>query len=143
MNKQILIIDDDESTHRLVAASQNGPKSNCDSAFNGCELPQLKSTLSNHPKLAKVVAEYVSGLPATVANLQAMLQAEDIASLKRLAHQIRGAGGGYGFDEITQAAGKLEHAASISASVATLQEEASALVEILKRVEGYVERQVK
>ncbi len=40
-----------------------------------------------------------------------LLQADDLAEIQRLGHSMKGSGGGYGFDEITDIGMKIEDAA--------------------------------
>ncbi len=43
-----------------------------------------------------------------------LLQADDLAEIQRLGHSMKGSGGGYGFDEITDIGMKIEDAAKDS-----------------------------
>ena len=47
--------------------------------------------------------------------------------LRRISHGLRGAGGSYGFDDVTSSAGELEEAYLAEASGATLREAATML----------------
>jgi DNA-binding response OmpR family regulator len=58
--------------------------------------------LMSKPGTAKLVERFVAGLPQRVAALQAALSSGDLAQLKTLAHQLKGAAGGYGFTPISQ-----------------------------------------
>jgi CheY-like chemotaxis protein/HPt (histidine-containing phosphotransfer) domain-containing protein len=66
----------------------------------------LPSTYAGDPDMIDVIRRFVSSLPERVA---AMRSAEG-ASLQRLAHQLKGAAGGYGFAPITDAAARVEEA---------------------------------
>jgi HPt (histidine-containing phosphotransfer) domain-containing protein len=57
---------------------------------------------------AKLVNQFVAGLAQRMAAMHAALETSDIVKLKSLAHQLRGAAGGYGFPAIGQAAHNLE-----------------------------------
>src|ERR1700678_1450339 len=54
------------------------------------------------------VVGFVSRLPSRVGSLVALSAAQDMEELRRLVHQLKGAGAGYGFPAITQAALKAE-----------------------------------
>ncbi len=43
-----------------------------------------------------------------------LLQSRDLAEIQRLGHSMKGSGGGYGFDEITDIGAKIEEAAKES-----------------------------
>jgi len=68
----------------------------------------ISSTFANDPVMVDIVAEFVAGLPGKVAALSTLAAADNIAELRMLAHQLKGAGGTYGFDSITTEAGGLE-----------------------------------
>jgi CheY-like chemotaxis protein len=68
------------------------------------EPPPLHSTLADDPQLGEVIPRFVRGLGARAAALQDAAEKHDFANLRRLAHQLKGAAGGYGFAPITAAA---------------------------------------
>ena len=70
----------------------------------------IHSTLAGEPEMDLVIGGFVERTKATVERLRECEATGDIASLRRLAHQLRGAGGGYGFAEVTEAAAQLEAA---------------------------------
>jgi len=69
----------------------------------------LYSSLATDPDLGELVEMFVSELPARIQTLTEQDEAGDLEGLRRTAHQLRGSAGSYGFDEITQVAGLLEH----------------------------------
>ncbi len=69
----------------------------------------LVSTLADHPTLAGLVRAFVGRLPARLEQLQAAYRSSDFATLKTLAHALRGAGGTYGLAPLSEAAEDLEH----------------------------------
>ena len=68
----------------------------------------LLSDLADDPDLAELVAHFVSSLDGKMANLRARFASSDMSELAMLAHQLKGAGGGYGFPTISEAARRLE-----------------------------------
>jgi len=71
----------------------------------------LISEFADDPDLAELVAGFVDSLPEKVQVMQTALQAQDFEGLTRLAHQLKGAGGSYGFPSLTETAAELEAAA--------------------------------
>ncbi len=51
---------------------------------------------------------YVGQLSAKAAGLTAACQAQDIDAIRSIAHQLRGSGKSYGFDDITDVANEIE-----------------------------------
>ena len=68
----------------------------------------LRSQYADDPEMAELVDLFVDELPQRVEALRAAFDAGDAPSLRRLAHQLRGAGAGYGFPAIGEAAGEVE-----------------------------------
>jgi PAS domain S-box-containing protein len=68
------------------------------------------SKLMSKPATAKLVERFLAGLPQRTNALQEALAAQEMNQLKVLAHQLKGAAGGYGFAAVSQAAAKLESA---------------------------------
>ena len=72
----------------------------------------IYSALSSDPMLADLVAEFAASMPVRVARLRRLLADQDWASLRRTAHQLKGAAGSYGFEPISQVAARLEQEVS-------------------------------
>jgi len=69
------------------------------------------SEFADDPDMQPLLAEFVGELPERVSHMNVLAAAGDYAALGRLAHQLKGAGGGYGYPAITEAAAVLERAA--------------------------------
>lgn len=68
----------------------------------------LYSELRDDPDVAELVDEFVAGLPAKVTRLETAFNTGHLPELGRLAHQLKGAAGGYGFPSISEAARHVE-----------------------------------
>jgi HPt (histidine-containing phosphotransfer) domain-containing protein len=68
------------------------------------------STLAKDADLAEIVAMFVDEMPLRLRDLQAQFGCANWDQLARLAHQLKGAAGSYGFDQITAFAASLEKA---------------------------------
>ena len=62
------------------------------------------------PEMAELIEAFVARLPDTLAAMAKALVNNSHEELQRLAHQLKGAGGGYGYPLLTQQAGRLEGA---------------------------------
>jgi HPt (histidine-containing phosphotransfer) domain-containing protein len=60
--------------------------------------------------LAEVTREYRASLPGTCEAIRAAVAAGDLAALRQIAHQTRGAAGMFGYHGLTETAGLLEDA---------------------------------
>ncbi len=94
--------------------------------------PRLVSELADDADLGAIVAEFVEEMPERVRALLEAVNAWDVAHLQDLAHNLKGAGGSYGFPLITDAAGALERAVLMS-EPAVVRREASRLVALCLR----------
>ena len=70
----------------------------------------LYSSLGGDLDLGDLVTLFVEEMPERVTNISDMMHRHNWEGLHRIAHQIKGAAGSYGFNPITQVAGKLEAA---------------------------------
>jgi signal transduction histidine kinase/DNA-binding response OmpR family regulator/HPt (histidine-containing phosphotransfer) domain-containing protein len=102
----------------------------------------ITSSMLDHPGMKPIIIEYVQGLSGEVAKMQEMLRTEDLQSLKRVVHQLRGSGGGYGFDAISQAATIAEESIKAAHNLQRIGEEVNSLIQIIRRVEGFEEQEV-
>jgi signal transduction histidine kinase/DNA-binding response OmpR family regulator len=92
------------------------------------------------------IAMFVSKLPDRVNQLSNFLQERNLDELKRAVHQLKGAGGGYGFPKITEAAAEAERktkeilALNPGATDTDLAPVAAAindLFDVIRKVDGY------
>ncbi|MCC6284529.1 MAG: Hpt domain-containing protein [Phycisphaerales bacterium] len=87
--------------------------------------------------MTELVSTFVRELPERLATLQGSLDSGDLGSVMRQIHQIRGAGGGYGFDPISEAAGKIEDFVrsrpEADRSLASIRAEVDGLIDLCRR----------
>ena len=69
------------------------------------------STLGGDPDMAELVEMFVDEMPDRISTLQELMAAGDWEELGRFAHQMKGACGSYGFDQLTPLAERLEKSA--------------------------------
>jgi HPt (histidine-containing phosphotransfer) domain-containing protein len=70
----------------------------------------IYSRLARDPDLSEIVDLFIEEMPERIATLIGQLNSADWDSLRRTAHQLKGAAGSYGFDAISPSAGKVEAA---------------------------------
>jgi PAS domain S-box-containing protein len=70
----------------------------------------ITSDYVDDPDLADIIGGFVGRLSETISAMRALLEKDDRRELQRQAHQLKGAGGGYGYPAITDAAKALEDA---------------------------------
>jgi histidine phosphotransfer protein HptB len=91
------------------------------------------SRLGSNPDYGEIVEMFVEELPKRAASLLEHLDKGDWESLRRVAHQIKGAAGSYGFDTISPIAGKLEATVRNSDPEADIRKAIAELADICNR----------
>lgn len=68
----------------------------------------IYSEFGHDEDFAELIEMFVDALPDRMAGLSAAISNQDIAEGRRLAHQLKGAFGSYGFHELTEGLKNLE-----------------------------------
>lgn len=97
-------------------------------------LVPIYSTLADDPEMAELVEMFVDEVPEKLERLETLLSAEDWDELKRLAHQLKGAAGGYGFAVVTDCAQRLESSLQKPGDVEAIQLRAQDLMSLLAAI---------
>ncbi len=86
------------------------------------------------PDIEDLIPGFLDNRRKDVGEIRAALARQDFASIRLLGHSMKGAGGGYGFDPITDYGATLEQAA-LRQDVATIESALAALADYLARIE--------
>ena len=97
----------------------------------------IKSEFSGDDVMKEIILQYVEGLPSHVLNIQDSLDKNDLQTLRRIVHQIKGSGGGYGFSELSAAAARAEASIRNQEDIKSIQTQVSDLLALMRSVEGY------
>jgi HPt (histidine-containing phosphotransfer) domain-containing protein len=87
----------------------------------------VRSSSADDPDMAEILPLIVAELPEQVAALIQHLQGQDLEELRRVTHQLKGAGGGYGFAQITEVAARAEQRVKDAAPLDTIAAEVESL----------------
>jgi len=98
----------------------------------------IYSSLGDDPDLGELVELFVSEMPDRVSTLQGQLQQADWEQLRRTAHQLKGAAGSYGFDQLTPYAAQLEHLCQNISQEAEIRSQAEELISMCCKVRAGV-----
>ncbi|MFQ5489274.1 MAG: Hpt domain-containing protein [Phycisphaerae bacterium] len=60
---------------------------------------------------ADIVEQFLQEMPQRMQDIESAISGENYENLQRLAHQLKGSGGGYGYPALTEKAAKLEQLA--------------------------------
>ncbi len=95
--------------------------------------PIPSDLLREDKSFADLVQEFVDGLSRRTANMEKALADGDFQALKRLAHQLKGSGGGYGYPALTALSAALERQA-LSEALSACQQALDELKIMVSRV---------
>ncbi len=88
----------------------------------------LRSEYQDDPEMADLIVLFLDELGPRVDSIRSAWQARDAEQVRRIAHQIKGAAGGYGYPTISRVAQRLEasfdrdHSAALESARADLHE---------------------
>ena len=76
---------------------------------SGCPDKLISDLLQDDPDLIDIVEEFVEGLDGRIDELQAAFRTQDWEMMTTLAHRLKGAGGSYGYPDISSLGATMEH----------------------------------
>ncbi len=97
----------------------------------------VRSTRENDPVLSEILKDYIADLPQYVGEMADLLERAEHDALRRLVHQLKGSGGGYGFPMVTQLAARAEAQIICTESTEKLVSEIGQLSAYIRRIAGY------
>ena len=92
--------------------------------------------MSNDPDIGDLVKMFVDEMPKRVAKLRQQGEAGDWEQLGHTAHQLRGAAGSYGFDQVTPLAAALERSCRESHNEREIEAHLDQLIDLCDRLRG-------
>lgn len=95
---------------------------------------RIYSDFGDDPDMFDLVELFVEDLPERVTQIQTAHANGDTEVFRRTTHQLKGAAGGYGFQQVTDVAAVLEAAIREDASADRIDAALEDLVEICARV---------
>lgn len=96
----------------------------------------LVSELTDDADMVELVEMFIDELPDKLSAIMTALAGQDFDDLARVAHQLKGSAGGYGFPAITEAAKELEDTASADRDLETLIAQVKELTSLCGRAKA-------
>ena len=93
----------------------------------------LTSELADDPEMAPLVAKFVGNLDHKIDTMNSFIATNQLSELVRMAHQLSGAGGGYGFPRISDAARRLEASVTPDPDMKTILEAMTELSDLCQQ----------
>jgi HPt (histidine-containing phosphotransfer) domain-containing protein len=100
----------------------------------------IRSNLLHDADMTELIEMFVQEMPARITGLTETLARSEYTDLKRIAHQLKGACGGYGFPDVGAAAARVETTLLRSSpgkgeiSLTSLKQQVDELVDLCRRV---------
>jgi HPt (histidine-containing phosphotransfer) domain-containing protein len=96
--------------------------------------PPIRSEFAEDPDMVELIEYFVSELPERSSAITACWREQRFDDLRRLAHQLKGASGGYGFPDLGDAAAQLERHLDMQAEADNLQRDVDELLTLCGRI---------
>jgi PAS domain S-box-containing protein len=141
IDRQILLKTVSKYLEKTPAATPPTPPPAAPAAVDATA--SIKSSLADYPGMMELVTEFVDSLPGKVRSMTSYLEQKDMTLLRQVVHQLRGAGGGYGFAPLTQPATDAEGSIDACDSLESIGAEITSLITVIRRIEGYDESKLK
>jgi signal transduction histidine kinase/DNA-binding response OmpR family regulator len=125
------------TTAAYVKNSQPAQAASAAPAPSPAKAPPVSGAEAVASAMRKAVEGFVNRLPARVVSLASLVEAGEIEELRRLAHQLKGAGAGYGFPQITETAARVESLIKSSERLDAIRGGVTELIELIRSVKGY------
>ena len=104
---------------------------------DGSSKEALHSTFKDEPRIRKLLERFVARLPERVSALESLVRRQSVDELRHVLHQLKGAGGGYGFSTISDRAGTAERLILEQAQFDSVRDQVRSLVDLVRSVDGY------
>jgi PAS domain S-box-containing protein len=115
------------------------PPSDADASIYKTDFSRIESSHSANPRIMAIIPEFVAGLPGTVRKMTDVLECDDLRELQKLAHQLLGTCGGYGFAAASEPARALEQSIKGGEPLESITPKVKSLIGIIRRIDGYDE----
>lgn len=96
--------------------------------------PLIYSDFADDVEMREIIEFFVADLPKRTMAMQAALNAGDLEQVRVLAHQLKGASGGYGFAPLGDAAALIESAVREGSDVNVVRSRLGTMIAIAARV---------
>ncbi len=97
----------------------------------------IQSRYADDPDMKELIEDYVRRLPVEAARINSLFEGSELESLRRVAHQLKGSGGGYGFSKLTELATALDASIKHGAELDRLRCEVDDLIQYMRQIQGY------
>ena len=94
----------------------------------------VRSSMADDEDFRELLEMFVEGMNEKRNLLSSAFETQDFEGLRKIAHQLKGSGGGYGFSGVSERAAHLEEACKHSLGAEVISERLEAFLEYIARV---------
>lgn len=94
----------------------------------------IHSLFADDPEMHELISYFVQELPDRARTVAELWRERNLEDLQRMAHQLKGACGGYGFTPVGVAAERLEDSLKSEADIDAIGEQVTQLIDLCRRV---------
>ena len=98
---------------------------------------RVRSSLGGDTDVQKLVSNFVSYLPPRVGEILDLLRKEELDRVRKIVHQLKGTGGSFGFEQLTDSAARVEQRILGGEAIDAVRHEIESLIEFVRSIEGY------
>ena len=106
-------------------------------APSACTGGPIRSGLGDEPELQRYLGSFIDHLPEIAGRLLTFVDQHSLHQLEEELHQLKGTAGLFGFPQVTDAAESAHLHMEQGQSLEAITQEVQALVQLIRRVEGY------
>jgi HPt (histidine-containing phosphotransfer) domain-containing protein len=93
----------------------------------------IQSDFEGDPQMRDLIDLFVSEMPSKASRLSDLFDGQQVDDLQRMAHQLKGAAGGYGFGSISEAAADLEQTLKAQDELESARSQVEQLIDLCQR----------
>jgi PAS domain S-box-containing protein len=120
-----------------AGAGISRPSSDIDDSTHTTDSNRIRSSHAGNPRIMAILPEFVAALPGRVRELRDFLAHDDLPAVQKLAHQLLGTCGGYGFAFVSEPARAVEQSIKTGRPLDSLTTDVKSLIDTLRRIDGY------
>lgn len=94
----------------------------------------IRSEFASDPDMTELIDMFLQEMPDRIEAIAGALREDRLTELRTIAHQLKGAGAGYGFEPISYVAGRLETTLNSGyKDLDAIRNEVSSLIDVCRR----------
>jgi PAS domain S-box-containing protein len=97
----------------------------------------IQSAHAGNARIMEIIPAFVAGLPVRVGDMLALLERNDLPAVQKIAHQLLGTCGGYGFALVSEPARTVEQSIKAGHDRESISTDVRSLIDVIRRIDGY------